>query len=169
MDKIKILDNFISPEDCSLAIKFYDQLKESNSFYVTQDGRSLSINPDYETSNYLLDKYIPKISKIYNTTFYVREFFLAYYGESSELEPHIDYPKKSLKDSLGVLFYFNDLFDGGELYFTKFDFKYKPKSGSVAIFPCNDYEYKHGVTAITSGTRYAMPIEITTNPELKLR
>jgi hypothetical protein len=169
MDKIKILDNFISPEDCALAINFYNELKESNSLYSTEDGRFLKLNPDYETSNYLLDKYIPKINEVYETNFYIREVLLSYYLPSSSLKPHIDSAKESLKDSLGVLFYFNDNFEGGELYFTKFDFSYKPKAGSVIVFPCNSSEYKHGVTAITSGIRYAMPVEITRNQELSWR
>ena len=169
MEKIKILDNFISPEDCSLAIKFYDEMKENNLFYSTDDGRFLKLNPDYEISNYLLDKYIPKISNLYGTKFYIREVLLSYYADSSSLKPHVDSLKDSLKDSLGALFYFNDTFEGGELYFTEFDFKHKPKAGSVIIFPCNSRDYKHGVYPIISGIRYTMPVEITENSELSWR
>ena len=57
--------------------------------------------------------------------------------------------------TLSTVVYINDDYDGGELYFKYFDFKYKPEFGDLVIFPSN-YAYHHESTPITSGTKYIL-------------
>lgn len=57
---------------------------------------------------------------------------------------------------LSSLFYLNDDYDGGELYFPKQGVKFKPKKGAAYFFP-GDMKYIHGVTKIESGIRYTCP------------
>jgi hypothetical protein len=57
---------------------------------------------------------------------------------------------------LAGLFYLNDDYEGGELYFPNQGIQFKPKAGAAYFFP-GDMEYIHGVTQITSGTRYTVP------------
>lgn len=54
------------------------------------------------------------------------------------------------------LFYLNDDYEGGELYFPEQGIQFKPKAGSAYFFP-GDMNYIHGVTEITSGIRYVCP------------
>lgn len=54
------------------------------------------------------------------------------------------------------LFYLNDDYEGGELYFPNQGIQFKPKRGSAYFFP-GDMNYIHGVTAIKSGIRYVVP------------
>lgn len=54
------------------------------------------------------------------------------------------------------LFYLNDDYEGGELYFPNQGIQFKPKAGSAHFFP-GDMNYIHGVTEITSGVRYTVP------------
>lgn len=54
------------------------------------------------------------------------------------------------------LFYLNDDYEGGELYFPNQGIQFKPKAGAAYFFP-GDMNYIHGVTEITSGTRYTCP------------
>lgn len=54
------------------------------------------------------------------------------------------------------LFYLNDDYEGGELYFPKQGIQFKPKKGAAYFFP-GDLHYIHGVTEITSGIRYVSP------------
>jgi predicted 2-oxoglutarate/Fe(II)-dependent dioxygenase YbiX len=63
---------------------------------------------------------------------------------------------------LAGLFYLNDDYDGGELYFPQHDIKFKPKAGAAYFFP-GDMNYIHGVTEITSGIRYVIPFFWTIN------
>lgn len=77
-------------------------------------------------------------------------------------EPHAD---KQLQNGepndfpyydLAGLFYLNDDYEGGELYFMHHDIEFKPKPGAAYFFP-GDIGYSHGVKEITSGTRYVIP------------
>lgn len=54
------------------------------------------------------------------------------------------------------LFYINDDYEGGELYFPEQNIQFKPKAGAAYFFP-GDKNYIHGVTEIKSGTRYTCP------------
>jgi hypothetical protein len=57
---------------------------------------------------------------------------------------------------LSSLFYLNDDYEGGELYFPLQDIKFKPKRGAAYFFP-GDKNYIHGVTEIKSGLRFTCP------------
>ena len=63
------------------------------------------------------------------------------------LFPHYD---------LAGLFYLNDEYEGGELYFPNQGIQFKPKVGAAYFFP-GDMNYIHGITEITSGERYTCP------------
>ena len=54
------------------------------------------------------------------------------------------------------LFYINDDYEGGELYFPNQGIQFKPKAGAAYFFP-GDMNYIHGVTEIRSGMRYVCP------------
>lgn len=54
------------------------------------------------------------------------------------------------------LFYLNDDYEGGELYFPNQGIQFKPKPGGAYFFP-GDMNYIHGVTRIESGIRYVVP------------
>jgi 2OG-Fe(II) oxygenase superfamily len=54
------------------------------------------------------------------------------------------------------LFYINDDYVGGELYFPNQGIQFKPKAGAAYFFP-GDMNYIHGVTPIESGIRYTVP------------
>lgn len=57
---------------------------------------------------------------------------------------------------LASLFYLNDDYEGGELYFPKQGIQFKPKRGAAYFFP-GDMNYIHGVTEIKSGVRFTCP------------
>jgi predicted 2-oxoglutarate/Fe(II)-dependent dioxygenase YbiX len=168
MNKVKLFENFIDPLDCEYAVNLYNKYRDNNVFKLASDDRLLIHNPRQEEAVYLVNKYLKKISAVYNTTFYARDVLLSIYDLFSGVEPHIDFTSPKLKNSLGFLLYFNDEFEGGELYFPNFNLEYKPIKGSAAVFPCNDKEYIHGVKPITKGIRYAMPIELTEDKSLNL-
>lgn len=58
---------------------------------------------------------------------------------------------------IGSLFYLNDDYEGGELYFPNQGLEFKPTPGSAFFFP-GDMNYIHGVREIKSGIRYTCPL-----------
>mgnify|MGYP000379967471 FL=1 len=55
------------------------------------------------------------------------------------------------------VFYLNDDYDGGELFFPEFDLTIKPKLGDLITFPTNSM-YMHAVKEVKSGTRYTIAL-----------
>lgn len=53
---------------------------------------------------------------------------------------------------IATVLYYNDDFDGGELFFTKIGYEIRPEAGMLISFPCS-YGYEHGVNEITGGER----------------
>jgi hypothetical protein len=54
------------------------------------------------------------------------------------------------------LFYFNDDYEGGELYFPQHGIEFKPKARAAYFFPGDRY-YAHGVRPVKSGNRFTSP------------
>jgi hypothetical protein len=57
---------------------------------------------------------------------------------------------------IASLFYLNDDYEGGELYFPLQDVQFKPKRGAAYFFP-GDKNYIHGVTEVQNSLRYTCP------------
>jgi hypothetical protein len=57
---------------------------------------------------------------------------------------------------IASIFYFNEDYEGGELYFPIQGIEFKPNAGSAYFFP-GDRNYVHGVRPILSGNRYTSP------------
>lgn len=53
---------------------------------------------------------------------------------------------------ISCVFYWNNDFDGGELYFEDEDFLYRPVAGDLVVFNSN---IEHEILEIKSGTRYS--------------
>lgn len=57
---------------------------------------------------------------------------------------------------IASLFYINDDYSGGELYFPNQGIQFKPKRGAAYFFP-GDMNYVHGVTEVRDSLRYTCP------------
>jgi hypothetical protein len=89
------------------------------------------------------------------------------YCEGSEMSSHNDgYGFVSengvnVKPYITLLLYFNDNYQGGEIYFPDHSVSIKPKAGSVVIFPSN---FNHGVKLVSSGSRYLTSVYVYEKP-----
>src|SRR4051812_18328511 len=90
---------------------------------------------------------------------------LLHYGVGGHYIPHVDAEtlfkdeiglemwEKTLDRDLSIVYFLNDDFDGGELYFPVLDLLIKPQSGTLVCFP-SDHHFVHGVKPVTLGHRY---------------
>lgn len=53
--------------------------------------------------------------------------------------------------------YLNDNYEGGELWFPRFDLTIKPQAGDIVVFP-STYIYEHASQDMISGTKYSVVI-----------
>jgi predicted 2-oxoglutarate/Fe(II)-dependent dioxygenase YbiX len=92
---------------------------------------------------------------------------LLHYGEGGHYIPHVDAEtlytdeaglelwEKTLDRDISVVYFLNDDFDGGELFFPNLDLLIQPAAGTLICFP-SDHNYIHGVKPVTSGRRYSV-------------
>lgn len=114
----------------------------------------------------IVELYIKKMQMFLEDAFKVklsgRSPVIIRWNPGTEQQPHAD---KQLNDGspnpfpdydINSLFYYNDDFSGGELYYPQYDLEIKPSPGLAVAHP-GDIYYLHGVRKILSGQRYTTP------------
>ena len=182
-ENIVTIENFIELDDLKIIQEFCPTISEWNNekeSVFAEDGTCL-YNADYwndrQCSNDILerinpqvwniiDKYIPKMQLViedkFNCKVSCRPPVIMKWRPGTEQRPHAD---KQLNDGqpnafpdydLNSLFYYNDDFEGGDLFYPQHDIVVRPKPG-LAVFHPGDVNYLHGVSMVTSGYRYTTP------------
>lgn len=92
---------------------------------------------------------------------------ILHYGVGGHYIPHVDAEtlykddiglemwEKTLDRDLSVVYFLNDDFAGGELFFPALDLVVTAEAGTLVCFP-SDHNYIHGVKPVTSGHRYTV-------------
>jgi hypothetical protein len=182
-ENIHVFENFIDEEDLKVVQDFCPTINEWNnskeSIYA-EDGTCL-YNADYWNDRqcsseilqklsmpvfFIIEKYIKKmqlaLEEIYCVELINRPPVIMKWRPGIEQRPHADKqlnngePNAFVNYDLNSLFYYNDDFEGGELFYPQHDIVIKPKPGLAIAHP-GDVNYLHGVTMITSGNRYTTP------------
>lgn len=185
-ENIVELENFMTQEELTILSNFARKLNvwDETETHYDEDG-TVIYEADYwkdRVATYItLVKVNPEIPKIISTMverlkYVVQDHFkVEIYPTSPTIVrwmpgqyqlPHAD---KELHEGenagkpndfpyydLASLFYLNDDYEGGELYFPNQNIQIKPKSGAAYFFP-GDMNYIHGVTEVKNGIRYTCP------------
>ena len=154
---IILIKEFSSKEENAI---IYDYLY---SMYLAQKEKDDSlkrldlVNKSFETINKLEKRYIEFAKE--NLFFPVDPDFTTlknyvYWEAGKEMAPHYDnfHVEHAFPVMYGCIYYINDNFDGGELYYPGLDLEYKPVAGEMIIHP-GTKEYVHGVKAALNGVR----------------
>ena len=182
-ENIHVFENFIDTEDLKVIQDFCPTINEWNnskeSIYA-EDGTCL-YNAEYWNDRQcssdilqrlsmpvfeIIDKYITKmqleLERIYSLRLSPRPPVIMKWRPGIEQRPHADKqlnngePNAFVDYDLNSLFYYNEDFEGGELYYPQHDMTIKPKPGLAVAHP-GDVNYLHGVTLVTKGHRYTTP------------
>jgi hypothetical protein len=184
MSKIKVLENFIDSDDIKTAISLIDMLVDNNGKdsivgysedpqSLIQHARHVFTDPQYPEVEALVKKYHSKVMQIddaYANT-YPHSVILVRYDIGGELELHNDFENYSPCDHCthANAVYLNDDFVGGDIYFPEVGESFHPAAGTLIYFPqtsvTEDHsDMIHGVTPVTSGTKYLINFCVTTDP-----
>lgn len=173
MHKIKVYKNFLPNEhlnelyryslnNSELYLKYGN---EENQFWSKRTimmfqhfvpNRIQDIGWDY------LNKVTPLIQSIGDgNPIYSDHINFVKWWDGYEQHPHADgeevdggeHPYSYRK--FGCVYYLNDDYEGGELYFPNFDIEIKPQSNMVIFFP-GDVLHLHGVRNVTKGVRHTI-------------
>ena len=116
----------------------------------------------YEIIEYYINKMQQVLEKQFSVKLSNRPPVLVKWTSGTEQQPHAD---KQLNDGspnpfpdydLKSLIYYNDNFEGGELYYPEHDIVIKPEPGLAVAHP-GDIHFLHGVKRIISGERWTTP------------
>ena len=158
---IREYNNIIPPDLCDLTIKTFDENKEEHrqGETFTKDGNEVDLsikrakelflsNGSYPELRKRLLEVVTKAIQAYSKEFKVFESIVSDLDLSLEMCRirkyevgdyflwHSDAASEStFHRVVAVCMYFNDVPEGGELEF-KSGYSYKPKKGSILIFPC---------------------------------
>jgi hypothetical protein len=78
---------------------------------------------------------------------------VAKFIEGKGMHEHFD---SSRPNDIATLVYLNNDYDGGDIYFPKYEMSFKPEPGDLLCFPDNP-NFIHGVKPITKGIRFTLP------------
>lgn len=93
--------------------------------------------------------------------------FVKYEGAGKHFNIHADHGPAYVT-TVSVVAYLNDDYEGGELYFPRFNLTIKPKQGDVLVFP-STYIYEHASLPMKSGTKYSVVVMTDYNDRGGLR
>lgn len=163
--EIILLKEFSTKEEAKI---LYDYML---SMYIASEERDPSKRRDdlkddaFRIMNELEEKYIDFARK--NLDFAVEPKFstlhnYVYWYEGKKMEPHYDNlgGDHSAPVMYGCVYYLNDDFEGGELWYPNQGVEYRPVPGDMIIHP-GSREYSHGVKQVTSGVRISAGSFIT--------
>lgn len=158
-----VIENFIEQDDLLL----FKNLINSNIIFKNAllndfDNRFFEWNPEYKDAIYFVKKYAKKILE--NQNLYVHVALFVKYLPGSFIPVHSDImSEKCINDKLSLVLYFNEEYEGGEIYFPYLNKQYKPSSGSAIYYPPQNKKFEHGVNLITKGEKYIIAFCFTSN------
>lgn len=82
--------------------------------------------------------------------------FVKYEGSGTHFNIHADHGPAYVC-TVSMVGYLNDNYEGGEIYFPRFDLEIKPDAGDLLIFP-STYIYEHASKPIINGTKYSIVV-----------
>lgn len=149
IDKILVLDNVLSEDECAGLIEFYTKVGPSKQH---RDTFVLSLAPTMEIAGSVL-----KIVSAFNSCFK--------YNIDIGWCEIVEWPEKSFQRVHRDLFnpntnftsvtYLNTSYSGGRTFFVD-DIEIIPKIGRTVYF--DGIHYEHGVSEVEGGIRYTLPI-----------
>jgi Rps23 Pro-64 3,4-dihydroxylase Tpa1-like proline 4-hydroxylase len=172
MDNLKIniypneiyeIQNFMSDETINHFLSFIN-LNGDEGWEVFGDKESIQKGSAITVSNH------EKRKSFFNIRIELQENIMSYFTNATKIldmtrfsrrkagewmPAHRDQGPNSEQDNIkfGAIVYFNDDYEGGELYYKDFDLTIKPKKGSLVIHKST---HLHKVLKVKSGIKYSM-------------
>ena len=81
-------------------------------------------------------------------------YHLLKYTEGQHFMSHVD-SQPGFERTLSTVYYFNNDYLGGDLYFVEFDVSIKADPKDCIVFP-SIWAYRHSANPVTQGTKYSM-------------
>ena len=175
------IENFLSPEDCNLLIHYYkSNIKREYSSVKDHfwNGRTVSLDDIvYNNIRTMVEdlhyRIVCATCRHYNEEYVYPEFSnLVYWGSGMVLNPHCDnihihnpeQEHNTAQRDYSAVLCLNEDYEGGHTIFPEHGKEYPGKTGRLIVFP-SGRSHPHGVTEVTSGSRYTFAMWMTKDKE----
>jgi hypothetical protein len=147
MKDIKVIDSFLSKEECNILLNEAKNASkwESNGLYN-----------NYKSNNHDLMRTIKyRLDEIFNNEYHIQILRMIHKTDinSKWLYHSDDEGGNDIK--YGVVIYLNDDFEGGFTIYRDLGYQVIPKAGTLVIHPANK-NFIHSVSEVFSGERYTV-------------
>tara|TARA_A100001201_G_scaffold140729_2_gene134459 strand:- start:31 stop:510 length:480 start_codon:yes stop_codon:yes gene_type:complete len=149
-NRIFIIDNVLSCEECDQLIKYYHTYGPTKEFCGTY---AKSIHPDDIFPISKVNKIVSSVNSQLEVKINLDWCEIVKWPPGSRKQPHFDLAKDQTVFS--SITYLNDDYKGGETFIEN-DLKCVPKKGRTFCF--DGQYYSHGVEKIKRKDRYTIPI-----------
>ena len=186
IDQIVELENFMTDEEHDYLLNFaknnnlwdYTISKKNENGTVTYDAnvwaeRVATLHTLQQADQKVVDlvhamfsRLKEKVDEFYNVNAKATSPAIVRWRKDDRQEPHADKELHEGPDAgtpnafpyydIASIFYINDEYEGGELYFPIQGIEFKPKAKAAYFFP-GDKNFIHGVRIVKSGIRYTSP------------
>ena len=163
--QIKYIKGFMDPQEAGLVAEYAKKHSDLFSNYGNSEqeftvhtyNEIKSLNEDLldmiqETAlmvySFVLNNYNSKFDHFIDEKTHIAKFV-----EGKGMHEHFD---ASRPNDIATLVYLNSDYDGGDIYFPKYEMSFKPEPGDLLCFPDNP-SFVHGVKPIIKGTRFTLP------------
>jgi len=169
LDEVWVYRNFFSPEECASIVaeleedpkrfwansQHYDEDTQITPYLQIVSGSSGAPSLHERLSNLVAPEFEPLPSSSINRLL-PGQSLKAHWdspGEDEQVPEGVDDPYATCHIvKYGTVIYLSE-FTGGEIYYTRQNFEYKPQVGDLVIHSSME-PYEHGVREVTSGVRY---------------
>jgi len=163
--QIKYIKGFMDPQEAGLVAEYAKKHSELFSNYGNNE-QEFTVHTYHEIQgldsdlldmiqetalmvySFVLNNYNSKFDHFINEKTHIAKFV-----EGKGMHEHFDV---SRPNDIATLVYLNNDYDGGDIYFPKYEMSFKPEPGDLLCFPDNP-SFVHGVKPITKGTRFTLP------------
>ena len=166
--------NFLPPEECLYLIKYFKKTTKRYAKHGFWDGRvvGLDLITDIKVRKIVEDlhaRICGYTCKYYDEDYiYVDYSNLVYWGPNNELTPHCDNMDKDDPErehdtphrTYSAVLCLNEDYEGGHTIFPELNVEYPGVTSRLIVFP-SGRSHLHGVTEVTSGSRYTFAMWMT--------
>jgi ABC-type antimicrobial peptide transport system permease subunit len=138
--------------------------RNSPESYKLEHISFVALDKENDFAGSVLDKEITDIKKsvedyckIYEVNFNPKDsthYDCLRYAVDQKFERHHD-DDGDFKSRISLVYYPNDNYEGGDLYFHHLNIQIKPTANSLVIFP-SSYLFSHSTFPVVSGTKYSI-------------
>lgn len=163
--QIKYIKGFMDPQEAGLVAEYAKKHSELFSNYGNNE-QEFTVHTYHEIQGLdsdLLDMIQETALMVYSFVlnnynskfdhFIDEKTHIAKFVEGKGMHEHFD---ASRPNDIATLIYLNNEYDGGDIYFPKYEISFKPEPGDLLCFPDNP-SFIHGVKPIIRGTRFTLP------------